>query len=94
MPLSVIAETILQPIAEAAMQLICYGTAWLIIPIFTLGRVHVEPSPLREFVKPGLGRLQRSGNGHYMMEAELASLIGLIFWFVVAAGACVYFNQT
>lgn len=87
MPLSSIAEAILQPIAELVAQLLCYGTAWLIVPIFTLGRVYVEPSPIREFVKPGLGRLQRSGKGYYVMEAELASLIGMVFWFVVAAVA-------
>jgi len=86
MPLSAIAEAILQPIIEVVLQVLCYGTAWLIVPIFTLGRVYVEPAPIREFVKPGLGRLQRSSKGHYVMEAELASLVGLIFWFVVAAG--------
>lgn len=50
MSLSVTAETIV----EAAKQLICYGPAYLIIPIFTLGEVDVEPSPLRAFVKSGL----------------------------------------
>jgi len=93
MPLSAIAEAILQPIVEVIAQLICYGTAWLLVPIFTLGRVYVEPTPVREFVKPGLGRLQRSAKGHYVMEAELASLFGLIFWFMVAAGAYAYFTQ-
>ena len=92
MPLSAIAEAILQPIIEIVAQLACFGTAWLIVPIITLGRVYVEPTPLREFVKPGFGRLQRSGKGHYIMEAELASLVGMIFWFVAAAGAYAYFN--
>jgi len=94
MPLSAIAEAILQPIIEVAVQLLCYGTAWLIVPIITLGRVYVEPAPIREFVKPGFGRLQRSRKGYYVMEAELASLIGMIFWFVVAAGAYAYFMKT
>jgi hypothetical protein len=75
-------------------QLVCFGTAWLIVPIITLGWVHVEPTPMREFVKPGFGRLQRSSKGHYIMEAELASLVGMIFWLVAAAGAYAYFNRT
>jgi hypothetical protein len=94
MPLGAIAEAILQPIIEVVAQLICFGTAWLIVPIITLGRVYVEPTPIREFVKPGFGRLQRSSRGHYIMEAELASLIGMIFWLVAAAGAYTYFNRT
>jgi hypothetical protein len=91
MPLSAIAEAILQPIFEVVLQVFCYGTAWLIVPIFTLGRVYVEPTPIREFVKPGFGRLQRSSKGHYVMEAELASLIGLLFWFAFAAVIYAYF---
>lgn len=92
MPLSAIAEIILQPIIEVVAQLFCFGTAWLIVPIITLGQVYVEPTPMREFVKPGFGRLQRTGKGHYVMEAELASLVGMIFWCAIAAVAYVYFN--
>jgi hypothetical protein len=94
MPLGAIAEAILQPILDVVLQLFCYGAAWLLVPIFTLGRVYVEPTPIREFVKPGFGCLQRSSEGHYVMEAELASLIGMLFWFVVAICAYVYFKQT
>ncbi len=94
MPLSAIAEAILQPIIEAVLQLFCYGTAWLLVPIFTCGKVFVEPTPIREFVKPGFGRLQRSAKGHYVMDAELGSLIRMVFWFAVGIGACAYFTRT
>jgi hypothetical protein len=87
MPLGAIAEVILQPIVEMVLQLFCYGTAWLLVPIFTFGRVYVEPAPIRKFVKPGLGRLQRHGRGYYVMDADLGSLIGLAFWFAAAIGA-------
>jgi hypothetical protein len=92
MPLGAIAEVILQPIIEVVLQLFCYGTAWLLVPIFSFGMVFVEPSPIREFVKPGFGRLQRSSKGHYVMDAELGSLIGMVFWFAVAIGAYTYFT--
>lgn len=88
MPLGALAEAILQPIIEIVLQVFCYGTAWLLVPLFTCGKVYVEPTPLREFIKPGFGRLHRSPKGHYVM-AELGSLIGLLFWFAVAIGAYV-----
>ena len=94
MPLGAIAEEILQPIIEVIFQLFCDGTAWSIVPIFTFGRVFVEPTPIREFVKPGFGSIQQSSRGHYVMDAELGSLIGMIFWFAVAMGAYVCFAQT
>jgi hypothetical protein len=45
MPLSPIFEVILQPIAEIALQLAGYITACVIVPVFTLGLVGVEPGP-------------------------------------------------
>ena len=93
MPLGAIAEAILQPITEVVLQLFCYGTAWLLVPMLTFGRVFVEPAPIREFVKPGFGRIQRSNAGHYVMDAELGSLIGMAFWFAVAIGAYSFSTQ-
>ncbi len=89
MALGALAEAILQPIIEIVLQVFCYGTAWLLVPLFTCGKVYVEPTPIREFIKPGFGRLRRSPKGHYVMDAELGSLIGVLFWFVVAIGAYV-----
>ncbi len=89
MALGALAEAILQPIIEIVLQLFCYGSAWLLVPIFTFGKVYVEPTPMREFIKPGFGRLHRSHKGYYVMDAELGSLIGMLFWFAVAIGAYV-----
>ncbi|WP_374661319.1 hypothetical protein [Inhella sp.] len=94
MPLSAIAEAILQPIVEVVLQLFCYGTAWLLVPILTCGIVFVEPTPILEFVKPGFGWVQRSPKGHYVMDAELGSLIGIIFWLAVGLGTYAYSMQT
>jgi hypothetical protein len=74
--LGAIVEAIVLPVVDVVLQFVCYGTAWLLVPIFTLGRVYVEPAPVREFVKPRFARLQRSDRGHDVMEAELASLVG------------------
>jgi hypothetical protein len=94
MPLSALAEAIIQPIAEIILQLACYGTGWLLVPAITLGKVYVEPTPLREFVKPKFGRLQKSPKGHYIMDAELGALIGMMFWIIAGVGAYVVYKYT
>lgn len=82
MPLGAIAEIILQPVAEFALQVAGYFTARVIVPFFTLGFVHVEPGPHKELVVPKFGRIQRL-NGKLIMEAELAALFGVIFWIII-----------
>lgn len=89
MPLSPIFEVILQPVGELAIQVAGYITACVVVPVFTLGLMGVEPGPKGEFVKPRFGRIERLDDGKLIMEAELASLVGLLFWVVV--GVSVYF---
>lgn len=84
----------LSAIAEVVLQLFSYGTARLLVPMFSLGRVCIEPTPLRKFVKPGFGPLQRNNTGLCVMEAEVASLIGMLFWFAAAIAAYALFTQT
>ena len=93
MPLSPIAEFILQPVLELVLQVVGYFTARVIVPIFTLGAVHVEPGPHKELVVPKFGRIQRHG-GKLIMEAELGALFGIIFWFIIGLGAFAYANHT
>jgi len=94
MPLSALAEFVLQPVAEIVLQVAGYVTACVVVPAFTLGRIHVEPGPNKKFIKPRFGRLQRLPNGKLIMEAELASLVGLMFWVVVGLGAYFVFRKT
>jgi len=93
MPLSPIAELILQPILELVLQVVGYFTARIIVPVFTLGAVHVEPGPPKELVVPKFGHIQRHG-GKLIMEAELGALFGIIFWFIIGVGVFVYANRT
>lgn len=92
MPLSALAEFVLQPIAEIVAQGAGYLTARVVVPVISLGRIHVEPGPNKKLIKPQFGRLQRLPNGKLVMEAELASLIGLVFWGVVGLGAYFVFR--
>lgn len=93
MPLSPIAEAILQPIIALLMQLIGYLTSRIIVPLFTFGLVHVEPGPQKEYVVPKFGRIRRH-SGKLVMDAELGALIGIIFWLIVVAGSFAYYRNT
>lgn len=93
MPLSPIAELILQPVIELVVQVAGYFTARAIVPLFTLGAIYVEPGPHKELIVPKLGRIQRH-SGKLIMDAELGALFGIIFWFIIGIGAFAYFNHT
>lgn len=91
MPLSPLAEAILQPVIEALLQIAGYFTARLLVPLVTFGWVHVEPGPSKRLVRPGLGRVRRSPEARWIMDAELGALVGLLFW--LALGVAVFLLQ-
>jgi hypothetical protein len=77
-------ELLLQPIFEFVFYGIGYATAWVVVPLFTFGQVTVEPVRHGRDVEPKRGRIRRSARGGYIMEAELAVLVGWLFWMAVA----------
>lgn len=81
-------DVLLQPVIEIALQVAGYLTGYVVVPVFTLGSVFVEPDQKNEMVIPSGGTVKRRKDGVYIMDAELGALCGLIFWFVVAA--CFY----
>lgn len=83
MPLRALAEAALQPIFEVVAHVAGYGTARLLVPVFTLGSVQVEPALMRKAVTARRQRIERSEVGGYVLEAEFATLLGLVFWVVV-----------
>ena len=87
MPLGPVFEALLQPVAEAALQIAGYVTARALVPVLTLGRVEVEDFDAPP-VKPNIGRIRRTTGGRLRMDAELAALLGLVFW--AAVGVCIY----
>lgn len=88
MPLSPIAEFILQPVLELILQVAGYITACIVVPVLSFGLVTVEPGPKGELVTPKFGRIRRLPGGRFIMEAELAALIGILFW--IAVGVVVW----
>ena len=94
MPGSAIAEIILQPILEFVVQLVGYYTAWLIVPVFTLGNVVVEPLIASRKVYPKWRRPMTTGAEPKVLDAEMASLIGFLFWVLVATAAYLVWPKT
>ncbi len=84
MPGSFIAELILQPIVEAVLQVTGYLTARVVVPVFTLGAVVVEPMGSRKRIYPKLRWPNLTGRHPRVLDGEFASLLGLVFWALVA----------
>lgn len=80
MPGSIIAEIAFE-IVRPVVQIAAYGIARVVVPIASLGCVRVEPlerSGRTEFVDPRWHGFNRTPNGSIVIEAEIASLIGLV----------------
>ncbi|RZI62666.1 MAG: hypothetical protein EOP37_01550 [Rubrivivax sp.] len=60
-----------------------YFTAWLLLPVLTLGRLRVEPLMGGSFPERGGGRIKKQPEGHWIAEAGLASALGLLLWAII-----------
>lgn len=89
MALSALVELILQPVAELVFQLAGYLTGCIVVPVITLGHVFVEPDRKGTNFNSG-GRIKRRPDGKFVMEAELGSLCGIVFWVLIAASAFIF----
>jgi hypothetical protein len=96
MPLAeAIAEFIIQPIAEAVLQIAGYFTSRVVVPFLSFGHAYVEPAPKGIIVKPRWHGFHRDSDRKIVVDAEMGSLLGLIFWVaVIAAAVVIYPMQT
>lgn len=79
-------ELLLQPFFEAVFYVLGYATAWVIVPVFTFGHVTVGPARHVKRLNPKRGRIQRIGPGRYVVEADTAVWVGVLFWILVGLG--------
>ncbi len=93
MPLGAIAEFLLQPLAEALLQIAGYFTSRIVVPVLSFGRAHVEPAPKGALVKPRWHGFQRGSDGKIVVDAEMGSLLGLLFWILVGIIAFVIYHR-
>lgn len=81
------AEAALKTVMEFVLEVFCYHTARILVPVFTFGRVEVEPDAKGQATRAGTLALQKQADGRWLMEAQLAALIGLLFWALMGAFA-------
>lgn len=91
MPLGSVAEFVLREVAEVVLHVLGYQTARIVVPVITFGRVRVahwsrrtkrrnRGAPSVRFQMPGSPPAKR------VMDAELATSLGAMFWLAVAIG--------
>jgi hypothetical protein len=73
-------ELLLQPVLELLFYGVGYATAWVVVPLFTFGRVTVEPARNIDVLRPQ----PRIGPRRYVIDGVAAALVGWLFWIVVA----------
>ena len=90
MPLGDLIEGVAQEFGQVALELLSYGTGYVIVPMFTLGRVRVSdrPASQRQNKTPS----QRKAPAPRLISPEWGAAVGLIFWVVIAAGSIAAYN--
>ncbi len=85
MPLSFIAELVLQPVLEGGVQLGAYLTSRALVPVLSLGRAHVEPVLKGTRVKFRWHGFARGPDGRIVIHCDMGALLGLVFWLLAGA---------
>ena len=65
-----------------------YFTAWLLLPVLTLGRLRVEPLMGGAVSRRGQGRIRKQPEGHWLVQAQLAPALGLLLWGCIGVAIC------
>lgn len=89
MPLSALAEIILQPICEAIVHVFGYLTGVVVVPAFTLGMFGVEPISDNKKLRPRpkLRNMRADMTQPRVISADAGTAFGLLFWALVAVAA-------
>ena len=87
MPLSALAEVILQPIIEAIAHVFGYLTGFVVVPVFTLGVIRVERILDDEKPRPKLRNMRADMPRPRVISADAGTAFGLLFWALIAVAA-------
>jgi len=77
--------SLFQEIFEQFFQLFCYFTLRILLPVVTFGYVTVEPARRGTRLSIKWHGVHRTTNGKIVLDANLAGVLGLIFWLIVLA---------
>ena len=84
MPLSPIAEFLLQPLFEVILYVFGYLTGYVVVPVISLGTYRVEKLDENQRPRPRLGKRSNSPPDSKMLSADAGTAIGIVTWFVFA----------
>ena len=87
MPLSALAEIILQPVFEIILHVFGYMTGYIVVPLFSFGTLQVERIVEKERPRPRLKNMRSDKDEPRMISADAATCFGLLFWGLVAVAA-------
>jgi hypothetical protein len=81
------AEGLITAVIEACFDVLGYYTAKAVLPVISVGQIHVAPAhttkPFATFGEPLFKRLP---NGTIRVKHNIASFIGLLFWAAAIIG--------
>jgi hypothetical protein len=86
MPLSALAEVILQPVFEVILHVFGYLTGVVVVPAFTLGVFRVEPilGGAKPRPRPKLRKMRAEMTQPRVVSADAGTAFGLLFWALAA----------
>jgi len=72
-------------LVRIVMEVICYGTGRVVIPVLSLGRARVDKWNARRYVTTFTPWWREDGK--VVFSGEIAAFIGVVFWIAVAVVA-------
>ncbi len=78
-----LAALIIEPVAEGVLELAGHATGCIVVPVFTLGRAVVSLKERGARVRPRWHHIDRAADGRFVVDADMGTLIGIVFWFAV-----------
>ena len=76
-------ERLLVGIFEFCVEILGYYTARLVMPLISLGRIHLAPAQFsRPFATWGEPLLKRLPNGTIIVKHSIGSVLGVLIWVV------------
>ncbi len=83
MPLSPIAEFILQPLFELFFYLFGYLTGRVVVPLFSFGLVRVDRIMEKTKHRPSLRNARMESEQHRVISADAGTFFGILFWCLI-----------
>lgn len=83
MVVEVIVEFFIWVVLDVMLQILGYLTAYLCLPVLTLGYVKVAPVDKGVKVYPKWHGFNRDKQGKWVLHEETGALVGIVFWMAV-----------